>query len=156
MVAPALPASASRWLPRAKAAVLGGIAATLVAPLLFLGTVLVVVPSNQGYGHSLANVLSAAPGIWLFSAAVAVPASLLFGPSLLAVSFRLPRPCVTAIALGAMLGVALMSVLAFLASARAPANLPILGFAAALGAVGAGVAALTWRRQLQDNGPGAT
>ncbi len=156
MVAPAVPASASRWLPRAKAAVLGGIAATLVAPLLFLGTVLGVGPATQGYGHSLANVLSAAPGIWLFSAAVAVPASLLFGPSLLALSFRLPHPRATAVALGAMLGAALMRLLAFLASTQAPANLPILGFAAALGAVGAGVAALSWRRQLQDGGPGAT
>lgn len=133
------------WSLRAKASVAGGAAATLVAPLLFLATVLVTPPSDRGFWKEPSDILFAVPAIWLFAGLVAVPASILAGPFLLAAAARVPRATVpSAMVLGAMLGALGMNALPFLVGTRSTMGLALSVFAAAMGAMGAGVAAAMW------------
>ena len=148
MTNPSPPTSAElpdTWSLRAKASVAGGAAAALVAPLLFLATALATPPSDRGFWKDPSDIFFAVPAIWLFAGLVAVPASLLAGPFLLAAAARVPRAAVPAAsALGAGLGALVMNALPLLVGARSTMGLALSVFAAAMGAMGAGVAAATW------------
>ena len=140
------------WSVRAKASVAGGVAAALVAPLLFLATTLGTPSSDRGFWKDPSDILYAVPAIWLFAGLVAVPASLLAGPFLLATAARLSTATVPAASvLGAGLGAFVMNALPLLLGVHSSMGLALSVFAAAVGALGSGVAAavLLWLRRKQ-------
>lgn len=131
---------------RAKASLAGGATAALAAPLLFFATVLTTPSGDRGFWRDASDVFLAVPAIWLFAGLVALPASLLAGPLLIAVAARVPRATVlVAVLLGAVLGAIVMNALPFLVGTRSPMGFALSVFAAALGALGSGVAAATWQ-----------
>jgi hypothetical protein len=120
----------------------GGTAAALVAPLLLFATVVATPPSDRGYWSDPSSILFAVHAIWFFAGLVALPAGVLAGPVLLAIAARItPAPVPAAILLGAVLGALIMNTLPFLVGAESTVGLPLSVFAAATGAIGAGVAA---------------
>jgi len=145
------------WSLRAKTSVAGGAAAAFVAPLLFLAMTLATPPSDRGFWSDPSDILFAVPAIWLFVGVVAMPVSLLVGPSLLATAARLPKATVpAAAALGAGLGALVMNALPFLVGTRSTMGLALSVFAAAVGVVGAGVAAAMCIRLRHTAGTNAT
>ena len=135
------------WTPfgaRLKSSLLGGAAATLLAPVAWL----VVVLFQTGLYEPLSrvtSVLMALHAILLFAALVVFPSALIFGPLLLAICSRSPqylKRCASG--LGAVLGVAVIGLLHASASPsdgslQLPVGLALFG--ASIGAAGAWVAA---------------
>lgn len=144
------------WRLRAKASLAGGVAAALVAPLLFFVTVLATPPGDRGFWRDASDVFFAVPTIWLFAGLVALPASLLAGPLLVAGVARVPRASVpVAVLLGAVLGALVMNAVLLLVGARSTMGFALSVFAAAVGAVGSGVAAAACRWLRTQRAPNA-
>ncbi len=144
------------WSLRAKASLAGGAVAALASPLLFFVTVLATPPGSRGFWVDATDVVFAVPAIWLFAGLVALPASLLAGPLLLAGAARVPKATVPVAALlGAALGAVVMNVLPLLVGASSPMGFALSFFAAAIGAVGAGAAATAFARLRVRQAPNA-
>ena len=137
-----------RFLAKVKASLLGGAAATLSAPIFFAAAIMLTPQDDRGFWKEPLDLLPAIPAIWLFAAIVSMPTSLVFGPIILAVADRLPpRRTVSAQVLGGLLGAAIMNALPLVVGGATVGFLfQLSAFAAATGAVGAGVAAHWWRR----------
>lgn len=131
-----------RWSSRLKASLLGGLAATLASPILFLAVVLATPPDRRGFWQQPTDVLLAVHVIWLFAGVVALPTGAVFGPFMLAAVERLGRArMAAAVTLGATLGAAAMNSLPLVVRMTDAGFSPALtAFAAAMGGFGAGVA----------------
>jgi len=144
---PAMPGTMT-LMARVKACLFGAVAAVALAPLLFAVAISLTPATERGFWHGASDVVFAVPAIWLFAAVVAVPTGVVFGPALLALAERLPlNPRLSALVLGAILGLVAINVLPVLFGDTGPVfHLQLSGFGAATGAIGAWVSALSLPR----------
>lgn len=139
-----------------KASLLGGLAATLASPILFLATVLATPPDQRGFWKQPTDVFFAFPAIWLFAGVVTLPTSAVLGPIMLAAVEQLRNARIAAaITLGAAFGATAMNTLPLLVRATdAGLSLELTAFAAAMGSLGVGVATVLRNKLYRVADPG--